>query len=488
MRRLPVCSGELDEIMKIQRVFFCLAAMLCGTQLQAAAQDGFTDDPAIKTFLHDNFEGKNVGMVIGLVDEKGSRTFGAGKLDNGTDQEVNGDTVFEIGSVTKTFTTLLLQDMVQRGDMKLEEPVGKYLPATVKMPTRSDKEITLLDLATHSSGLPRDVQNMVSHNRSNPFDYSAEQLYSFLSKYSLIRDPGAKFEYSNLGMGLLGHAIALKAGKDYESLVLELICRPLHMDNTRATLTPELKRRLAIGHDQSGKRAANYDFDAQAMAGCGALRSTANDLMKYVSANISLPPSSLTPLMEKTHQIRHRDSPAYGKTGMDWMDRGRIYPPNMELLGHAGGTAGYHVFIGFDKKQRRGVVVLCNQLGGLSSEEIGWLLLEGVRLTPQIAAGLPLGILGEMVGVGLNLKLDPESRTLQIVGVIPNSPAFQAHLSVGLIVQEIDGIPIQGKNILESVGLIRGKAGTIVRLQLIKPEVHETNVVELTRQKFAMPR
>src|SRR4051812_4330295 len=186
---------------------FCLAAFLFTVQFSVTAQDGFTDEATIKSFLHDNFDGKNVGMVIGLVDEHGSRIFSAGKLDNGTDQEVNGDTVFEIGSVTKTFTTLLLQDMVERGEMSFDDPAAKYLPGTVKLPARGNKQITLLDLATHTSGLPRDVQNIASGNRDNPFDYTSKQLYTFLAGYSLTNDPGAKFTYSNLGMGLLGHVL-----------------------------------------------------------------------------------------------------------------------------------------------------------------------------------------------------------------------------------------------------------------------------------------
>src|SRR5947209_14744482 len=247
-------------------------------------------------------------------------------------------------------------------------------------------------------------------------------------------------------MGLLGHAITLAAKTNYELLVVDRICHPLHMDDTRVTLTPELRARLAIGHDAFENRTANYDFQFQAMAGCGALRSTANDLLKYVSAEIGLTSSGLTPLMERTHEIRHRDSPGYGNTGMDWMDRGEIYPTNMELLGHAGGTAGYHTFIGFDKQQRRGLVVLCNQLGGISSETIAWLLLEGVRLTPQIVAGLSSGADGELVGVGVKLEMDSESRALQITGIVPKSPAAQAGLSVGLMVRKIDDIWTDSKS------------------------------------------
>jgi len=113
--------------------FVCFTILLLATQFLAAAHNGFTDAEAeaIQAFLRENFGNTNAGMVIGLVDERGSRVLGAGKLDNGTPQEVNGDTVFEIGSVTKTFTTLLLQDMVERDEVKLDDPVAKYLPESV---------------------------------------------------------------------------------------------------------------------------------------------------------------------------------------------------------------------------------------------------------------------------------------------------------------------------------------------------------------------
>src|SRR5437773_5532624 len=140
--------------------FVCFTILLLTTQFLAAAQNGFTDAEAdaIQAFLRENLT--NAGMVIGLVDERGSRVLAAGNLDNGTWQEVNGDTVFEIGSVTKTFTNLLLQDMVERGEVKLDDPVAKYLPESVKVPARNGKQITLFNLATHTAGLPRDPSNL----------------------------------------------------------------------------------------------------------------------------------------------------------------------------------------------------------------------------------------------------------------------------------------------------------------------------------------
>src|SRR5690349_623488 len=130
--------------------FVCFAALLLAARFPAAAQHYFTDADAdgIRAFLHAAFSGTNTttSMVIGLVDERGTKVFAAGKLDNGTGQEANGDTVFEIASITKTFTALLLMDMVEHGELKLDDPVAKYLPDSVKVPARSSKEITLLDL------------------------------------------------------------------------------------------------------------------------------------------------------------------------------------------------------------------------------------------------------------------------------------------------------------------------------------------------------
>src|SRR5437773_193648 len=142
--------------------FVCSTILLLATQFLAAAHNGFTDAEAeaIQAFLRENFVNTNAGMVIGLVDERSSRVLAAGKLDNGTLQDVNGDTVFEIGSVTKTFTTLLLQDMVERDEVKLDDPVAKYLPESVKVPARNGKQLRVLNLPTHTAGLPRDPSNL----------------------------------------------------------------------------------------------------------------------------------------------------------------------------------------------------------------------------------------------------------------------------------------------------------------------------------------
>jgi D-alanyl-D-alanine-carboxypeptidase/D-alanyl-D-alanine-endopeptidase len=463
----------------------CMAglALLLVASPSAAAADNVADAmPEVLRMLAADNAG---AIVLGIVDENGSRVFSAGKLDNGSGLRPDGDSLFEIGSITKTFTVLLLQDMVERGELGLDDPVAKYLPTSVRMPTYQDREITLLDLATQTSGLPREPDNLTPSIElpENPFaDYTIDRMYDFLSRHELQREPATAFGYSNVGMALLGHILELKTGEDFESLVVERICRPLAMDSTRVKLSPELTARLAAGHGSSGARAPNWEF--QVYASAGALRSTANDMLKYVSAQLGLSDSRLTAAMEKTHPIRFRDAPVYGSTAMPWMDRGISDQTGQSLLGHAGGTGGYEAFIGFDKERRRGVVVLTSQQGGLFVEKLGWFILQGVPLTPEIAAGLTAGGQGRLVGVGLKLDFDRQSRTIRETEVIPNAPAARAGVLPGLVIQAINGDPTAGKSLEHCASLIRGKAGTVVRLELFDLERNETSSVDLTREKF----
>jgi serine-type D-Ala-D-Ala carboxypeptidase/endopeptidase len=353
----------------IRVIFFTI--LLSVFPLHASAEN-FTD--AIHSFLQHRveIEKRDVGIVVGIMDANGSSIISYGKLDNGTDQQVNGDTVFELGSITKTFTGLLLQDMVDRGQMKLDDPVAKYLPKSVKMPTYNGKEITLLHLATHTSGLPATSVTWTPKRADNPrADYTIERLYNFLSDCNLTREPGTKYEYSTVGTALLGHTIALKAGSDYESLVVERICRPLKMDSTLITLTPEMKTRFAAGHNPFGYAVSNSYWGA--LAPGAAFRSTANDLLKYVSANIGITPSDLTPLMKKTHLFQAHQDINDIDIGLTW-DIMR-QPDGSKIIAKSGATDGFASYIAFSPSLRRGIVVLCN-CQDFDVFSIGKLLLE----------------------------------------------------------------------------------------------------------------
>jgi Beta-lactamase class C and other penicillin binding proteins len=180
---------------------------------------------------------------------------------------VDGDTIFEIGSATKVFTSLLLADAVKRGEVALTDPVAKYLPAEVKVPERAGRKITLVDLATHTSGLPSVPSNLAPKNPANPYaGYTVQQLYDFLSTYQLSRDIGAQYDYSNLGVGLLDNALSRRAGVDYETLVQTRITRPLGMKSTSIALSEEQKRRLASGHGGDRARVLLTDLSQPAIS------------------------------------------------------------------------------------------------------------------------------------------------------------------------------------------------------------------------------
>jgi CubicO group peptidase (beta-lactamase class C family) len=316
----------------------CLTLFLSAFSFRAAAED-FTN--AIHAYLQQcvHAEIPNGCIVIGMVDEHGSRVVSCGTLDNGTDQEANGDTVFGLHSMTGTFTSMLLQDMVERGEMEWDDPVAKYLPKSVKLPTCHGKEITLRHLVTETSGLP-DFRDMPDRKRAdNPYpDLTVEKMYAFVSGCELTNDPGTKHLHGSVDKGLLGQAMALMAGTNYESLVVDRICRPLKMDSTRFTLTPELKSRLANRHNQLGY--ALPPLDCGVLNPLAGLFSTANDLLKFVSAILGFTPSGPAGFMEKSRVSLHEASPGEG------------------IVYTGGGWFGCRALVGFDKTRRRGVVIL----------------------------------------------------------------------------------------------------------------------------------
>ena len=304
-------------------------------------------------------ERQSVGVVVGLLESTGRRLVSHGELERGDPRPLTGDTVFEIGSVTKVFTALLLMDMVERGQVALSDPVALYLPDGVTVPQRKGRQITLQDLASHRSALPRLPSNFLPRDRSNPYaDYGVDQLYEFLSSYELSRDIDSKIEYSNLGYGLLGHALERRAGLDYESLVRTRILDPLGMSTTRIALTAEMKTRLASGHDSKLERVGNWDLST--FAGAGALRSTANDLMTFLDAQLDDTASLLRDAMTAMLRV---PNPTGRESAVGWqvvtLD-GRFTRDSHRIVWMSGGTGGYLSFCGFEPVARTGVVVLAN--------------------------------------------------------------------------------------------------------------------------------
>lgn len=355
---------------------FIMALMASG--LMVAYADDFNVDEieaALKTRIENGYA---VGLTVGLVKDQQSYIISLGQSAKANGFEIDADNIFEIGSISKTFTGILLADMVQKGEVKLIDSVADYLPDNVTMPTRNGQQISLLDLATHRSGLPRLPDNMAPKDINNPYvDYSVQDLYEFLSGYELSRDIGAETEYSNLGMGLLGHVLALKAGMSYEDLIKQNLLMPLAMRDTGIELSGEQLSRFTTGHDVAGEATAHWDLPT--FAGAGALRLSANDMMKYMWVNMDVAASALADAVTLSHEINAEFAAPQMSIGLAWLIRD---DGDKSYVWHNGGTGGYRSFIGFDKQAKQGVFVLSNSQDNV--DRIGWAILEN-RLDDLIA-------------------------------------------------------------------------------------------------------
>ena len=389
----------------------------------------FPSDSAVLAIIRQRVEEKrSAGIVVGLVEPDG-RTRVVAYGDPGPGQPpLDGNSVFEIGSISKVFTASVLAELVQEGKVKLDDPVQKYLPASVHMPTHDGKVITLGNLSEQNSGLPSLPSNFHPADPSNPYaDYTVQQMYEFLSGYQLTRDPGAQFEYSNLGVGLLGHVLSLATGKPYEQLVRERIWIPLGMTHTAITLTPWMKKHLALGHDEQGKIVANWDLPT--LAGAGAIRSTTNDMLKFAAANMHPERGALERAMAFAQKVR---APAGSLSiGLNWITE---YTGADTIVWHNGGTGGYRTFLGLEPSRKTAVVVMTNTTGA-GADDIGMHLLDpsqplAPKPAPQkarTAITLPADVLSRYVG---EYQLAP-AFTLQITlsdGALYMHPTNQATL------------------------------------------------------------
>jgi CubicO group peptidase (beta-lactamase class C family) len=314
-----------------------------------------------QVILKDLGNASNVAIVVGVITPNGIQVSGYGTISNSNHTSVDGNTIFGIGSVTKTFTATLLAEMLKNGLVSLNDPIAKYLPATVKVPMYNGVQITIGDLATHTSGLPDFPPNFPKGGNYNPnaYTYTPAKLYQGLSNTTLMSQPGSKYSYSDIGYGLLGYILSLRSAIPYEQLVKDRILNVLGMNSTAITLPDALKSRLAIGHLHWVE--VNLHVYPEVSKGSGALRSSANDLLRYLAANMGLNQTKLNDVMQQTQIIRHVEVPEIGPEhayiGLGW----NILTNGTEkVIDHPGAVIGYHSFIGFNPAKQVGVVVLCS--------------------------------------------------------------------------------------------------------------------------------
>jgi CubicO group peptidase (beta-lactamase class C family) len=303
---------------------------------------------------------RHAGLVVGLQVEGRTAFWSRGALPDGH------ASIFEIGSITKTFTAVLLADMAREGLVGLDNPAQSLLPDGVRMPTRG-RAITLEDLATHRSGLPRLPKGLLlpalTRDRRDPYArFGAARLEASIAATPPRREPGRRPVYSNYGMGLLGYLLARRAGTSYEELVRSRICEPLGMADTWIETPAADGRRVAVGHTRSGRETPHWNLAA--LAGAGGLRSTAADLLRFLGLHAD---RTQSPLAEAACEAR-RPRASWGRVeiGLAWLivPRGRRMPwrrlPH-DVLMHEGGTGGFRCFAAAVPDTGTAVVVLANQ-------------------------------------------------------------------------------------------------------------------------------
>ncbi len=308
----------------------------------------------VRAILADKSQG---GIVVGILRDGQTRVLGFGQARNGTSTSPDGDTVFDVGSITELFTGVAFSRLATEGHISWNDRLKDYLPAGVGAPQRDGREITLIDLATHMAGLPALPSNFIEQDRANSIHgYTKDRLYAFLGTYSPETVPGSTFKYSYLGVGLLGHALAERQGTTYRDLVADLVLSPLGMKDTDFFGRAErLDPRLADGHEPSGASVrARSDFPT--LGSCCAGRTTANDLLKLVSASAD-PASSPWPQALEEMQRPRASYRADERVGIGW------HIQDGTLLFKRGGGKGFSSFVVLNRARREGVVVLANYEG-----------------------------------------------------------------------------------------------------------------------------
>jgi len=294
----------------------------------------------------------SAGVAVGVVRKGVRRVFALGTA--------RPDSIFEIGSITKTFTGLVLAQMLEQSKVLLKEPVRELLPPGT-VPKPDGEEITLLDLITHHSGLPRLPGNFNPADPNDPYaDYHAAELYGFLQQQGLAKPADAGFLYSNLGMGLLGQALANRAGMSYAQLVTEEVTAPLHLADTTVALSGAQRAHLIQGYGADARPTHTWQLDA--LAGAGALHSTAADMLGYLEANLHPPRAAagasgaartLGAAIEVSHELR-------ADAGSERIAFAWLFDAQRGEYWHNGGTGGYSSFAFFNPKGDYAAVVLLN--------------------------------------------------------------------------------------------------------------------------------
>jgi serine-type D-Ala-D-Ala carboxypeptidase/endopeptidase len=344
---------------------------------------------------------QGIGIVVGVVEPRRRKIVSYGHFNQGDPRAVDGSTIIEIGSITKIFTALLLADFVQKREVNLSDSASKYLPADLKLPERGGKSITLLDLATHTSGLPF-MPPLPESSAIGAAKYSAKDLYGYLANFSLPYDIGTQWDYSNLGFWLLSEVLAARGGAEYGSLLLKRVIFPLGMRNTAFVASTAMKAKLATGHYASMQPANSFlSLPGYAiMSAAGGLLSSVEDLLMIPAIALGYRSSPLAALIANCLAPR-RQTPTKGiEQALGWTI---IRDSEGQLVFRDGGTFGYASAMIWDPAKRIGVVVLSNHVQSVSD-------LAHHILRPRFPLEEPAAVKHKEIPLGLATLKEYEGR------------------------------------------------------------------------------
>ena len=318
--------------------------------------------------------GEAYGMVVGVVLPDGTtQTFGYGRTGRAGDTHPpDGNTLFQIGSVSKVFVATLLARLVEEGQLHYDDTVRSILPTNIVVSAEAGR-LTLYDLVTHTSGLPREPMSpsqlrsylgylALGHNLYAHL--TIDYLYRYLRDCHPHRQEPRHFFYSNFGFGLLAHLITVKTGRPITDLVVEKICRPLNMTNSVFVLDDSQQQRLAMGH--VGNQAC-WKFSSSPMLpwdmgdlmrSVGSMYSSVDDLLLFAKANLGRTPHLLASALTATHAVQI-ETPRGGEA-LGWIIN-RFNAGRQTITFKDGMVSGYRAYIGMDLDAHVAVVVLKNQ-------------------------------------------------------------------------------------------------------------------------------
>lgn len=339
--------------------------------LISLADERFVLSDELKSKLHTNVKNEfHPGIIIGLVDSEGIRFYtNDTTISKDSDVLIDENTLFEIASITKLFTGLILADMVQREELNLDDPIKNFLPSYVKVPESNGTKITIEHLATHTSGLP--IIPKGETWRTFYSSYTVEKMYEFLSNYELKSEPGTKYEYSNLGYSLLGHILSQNSGVSFEDLVFKKITSHIEMNNTKLQFPDDSELNIAVAYYENNPISIK---PWNAPPGSGGFKSSAKDLTIFLLANMGMIETFTPDFFSFSHEPRFQ---YYNQTdftkhmGLGW----RVFGINdHQIFVHNGLTEGHSSFIGFSPEKQLGVIVLSNS--EISNDYLGLHLLD----------------------------------------------------------------------------------------------------------------